>query len=331
MAAMGRVGVVGHVEWISFGRVDEIPGRGEIAHASETWAGAGGGGGVAAQQLAKLAGSCELFTAFGEDDVARWAIEELEGAGVRVHAAPRTGSTRQAVCLVDATGERTITTLGSRLEATGADPLPWELLDGAAAVYFTAGDAEAVRRARAARVLVASTRHLESFVAAGVRPDAVVGSARDRWERYDPDLLADAPPGLVVLTEGAAGGRYVSEDGREGRYDPAPVPGPIADTYGSGDSFQAGLTWALGEGMDVDDALAVAAPHRASSPPPISDDGHASSVAVVAHSSRSSSRNAWISAIVVGPIAAFVPGSVRRSSSSSRRVKAHVSVFGSTP
>jgi ribokinase len=256
---MTRVAVVGHIEWITFGRVDRVPGRGEIAHASETWAGAGGGGGVAAQQLAKLSGSCELFTALGDDDVARSAVEELEVAGVHVHAARRSAPTRRAVCLVDDTGERTITTLGPRLEAEGADALPWELLDESDAVYFTAGDEGAVRRARGGRVLVASTRHLESFVAAGMRPDAVVGSARDRWERYDPEALAIAPPGLVVLTEGAAGGRYVTEDGREGRYDPAPVPGPIVDTYGSGDSFQAGLTWALGEGLGLDEALAVAA------------------------------------------------------------------------
>ena len=256
---MSRVAVVGHVEWISFGRVDEIPGRGEIAHASQTWSGAGGGGGVAAQQLARLAGSCELFTALGDDEIGRRAVEELEGAGVRVHAARRAGPTRQAVCLVDRTGERTITTLGPRLEAVGADPLPWELLDGADAVYFTAGDPEAVRRARAARVLVASTRHLESFIAAGVRPDAVVGSARDRWERYDPEALVEAPPGLVVLTEGSAGGSYATDDGRAGRYEPAPVPGAVSDTYGSGDSFQAGLTWALGEGMALEDALAIAA------------------------------------------------------------------------
>ena len=102
----------------------------------------------AAQQLAKLAESCDLFTALGEDDVGRRSLEELERAGVRVHAARRTEPTRQAVCLVDRSGERMITTLGPRLQATGADPLPWELLEEADGVYFTAGDAAAVRRAR---------------------------------------------------------------------------------------------------------------------------------------------------------------------------------------
>src|SRR5215211_5278839 len=84
-----RLAVVGHVERMTFARVDRVPGAGGIAHATETWQGAGGGGGVAAVQLAKLAGSCELFTAFGDDDVGHRATTELEAKGVRVHAVDR--------------------------------------------------------------------------------------------------------------------------------------------------------------------------------------------------------------------------------------------------
>jgi ribokinase len=51
-----RVAVVGHVEWVEFARVQELPRAGEIVHATETWAEAAGGGAVAAVQLAKLAG-----------------------------------------------------------------------------------------------------------------------------------------------------------------------------------------------------------------------------------------------------------------------------------
>ncbi len=39
-----RLAVIGHVEWVEFARVDTLPGPGEIAHASETWAEAAGGG-----------------------------------------------------------------------------------------------------------------------------------------------------------------------------------------------------------------------------------------------------------------------------------------------
>jgi ribokinase len=256
---MLRVAVVGHVEWITFARVDQVPPTGGIGHAIETWAGAGGGGGVAARQLAKLAGSCDLFTAFGGDEIADRAREELAADGVRVHAETRPMATRQAICLVDRSGERTITTLGPRLQARGSDPLPWDRLGEADAVYVTAGDDEAIRRARAARIMVVSTRHRETLAASGVQADAVVGSDRDPAERYEPDRLVHAPPGLVVLTQGADGGRFRLADGREGRYPPAPAPGPVSDTYGSGDSFHAALTFALGAGAPVADALALAA------------------------------------------------------------------------
>jgi len=256
---MLRVAVVGHVEWITFARVEQVPAAGGIAHASETWTGAGGGGGVAARQLAKLAGSCDLFAAFGEDEVADRAREELVADGVRVYAETRPQATRQAVCLIDPSGERTITTLGPRLQARGSDPLPWDRLGATDAVYVTAGDEEAIRRARAARIMVVSTRHHETLAASGVQADAVVGSDRDPAERYQPDLLAHAPPGLVVLTQGANGGRFQTADGGTGRWRPTPPPGPISDTYGSGDSFQAGLTWALGSGLPLAEALDLAA------------------------------------------------------------------------
>ena len=32
-----RVAVVGHVEWIEFGRVDHVPPPGEIVHVWEDW------------------------------------------------------------------------------------------------------------------------------------------------------------------------------------------------------------------------------------------------------------------------------------------------------
>ena len=63
-----QVAVVGHVEWVEFLRVDEMPERGEIVHALETWEEAAGGGAVAAVQLARLTGTCAFYTALGDDD-----------------------------------------------------------------------------------------------------------------------------------------------------------------------------------------------------------------------------------------------------------------------
>jgi len=255
-----RVAVVGHVEWISFTRVERLPTSGEIVHGDDGWEEPGGGGSVAALQLRKLAGGCDFFTAVGDDELGRRAVAELGDLGVSVHAAVRAGAaTRRAVTFVEPGGERTITTLGPRLHADASDPLPWDRLDGADAVYVCAADPEAVRRARRARVLVATSRVLDLVVAAGVELDALVGSAGDPAERGDPSALG-VPPGLVVRTEGPRGGSFVDgRDGARGRYEAAPPPGPVVDTYGGGDCFVAGLTWALASGLDRDEAIAFAA------------------------------------------------------------------------
>jgi ribokinase len=42
-----RTAVVGHVEWVEFARVERVPLAGEIVQASDWWAEAAGGGGVA--------------------------------------------------------------------------------------------------------------------------------------------------------------------------------------------------------------------------------------------------------------------------------------------
>jgi ribokinase len=250
------VAVVGHLEWVRFVRVDHAPRAGEIMHPEETWELPGGGGPVAAVQLAKLAGSCAFFTAVGDDDLGRRSVAELEGLGVRVHAAVRPAPTRQAITFVDADGERTITTLGERLEAHADDPLPWSDLDAADAVYFTAGDLGALRAARRGRVLVATTRAMDRLAGSRAALDAVVGSATDPSERYDPLIPT---PGLVVRTESRAGGSWERADGDVGRYAAVPLPAPISDLYGCGDSFAAGLTFGLGEGRDVPEALDLAA------------------------------------------------------------------------
>jgi ribokinase len=253
-----RTGVVGHVEWVEFGLVDHVPAAGEIVHADEWWEEPAGGGGVAAVQLHKLAGDCTFFTALGKDPVGKKARLELASLGPRVEAALRVESTRRAVTFIDRNGERTITTLGQRLEPRAEDPLPWEDLSSIDAVYLTAGDVGAVRAARQASVLVATSRVLRLLAAADVELDAVVGSSRDPAERFDPTLLSK-PPALLVRTDGKNGGTYQTLNGAAGTYESAPLPGPLVDTYGGGDSFAAGLTFALGTGYTVPDALTLAA------------------------------------------------------------------------
>jgi ribokinase len=253
-----RTAVVGHVEWIQFARVERVPTAGEIVHASETWEEPAGGGGVAAVQLLKLAGQCSLFTALGDDDFGYRAKDGLAALGLEVEATFRRTAQRRGFTFLDATGERTITVMGERLGPSGDDLLDWAAMADTGTVYFTAGDRAALEAARRAAVLTATTRAMAVLRGAGVRLDAVIGSARDPAEAYHPGDI-DPPPGVVVLTDGSNGGRFETADGQKGSWEAEPLPGPVSDFYGSGDSFAAGFTYGLGAGMDVEAALKVGA------------------------------------------------------------------------
>jgi ribokinase len=250
-----RVAVVGHVEWVEFARVEAVPRPGEIAHAFESWEEPAGGGAVAAVQLARLAGACSLFTAFGADDLGRRSRAELTRLGVDVRAIPDAEPTRRAFTYVDDTGERTITVLGEKLRPRGGDSrLPWQELRGMDAVFFVSGDAEALWHCRGARTLVATSRELTTLKEAGTQVDVLVGSGEDDGEIYRPGDL-DPAPHVVVTTAGGLGG-WVQPGGP---FRPSPVPGTVSDTYGAGDSFAAGLTFALARGDSVEDAVQLAA------------------------------------------------------------------------
>jgi ribokinase len=253
-----RVAVVGHVEWIEFARVERVPSSGEIVHALDWWEEPGGGGAVAAVQLARLAGDCLFLTALGDDDVGHRAARELAALGVRVEVAWRPQPQRRAFVYTDANAERTITVMGERVGPRGDDPLPWSELDASDGVYFTAGDPSAVRAARAARTLVSTARAIEPLAQARVQLDMLVSSSRDAGEQYTPGDI-DPPPLLVARTAGAAGGWVEAPDGRTSKWTAAPLPGPPVDAYGAGDSFAAGLTFGLADGRSPQDALALGA------------------------------------------------------------------------
>jgi len=219
---------VGHVEWVEFARVPELPGAGEIVHATEVWEEPAGGGAVVARQLALLAGRCELFTALGDDELGRESARRLAALGIDVHAH---------------WGERTITVLGDKLLPPG--PLP---LEGYDLVFFVAGDVAALHSARAARFLAGTVRELPTLRAGGVPLDLLVASENDPGEAYDGSLEARH----TALTDGARGGTF---DGV--RWDT--VPADVSDAYGAGDSFAATLAFALARGDERHAAVELAA------------------------------------------------------------------------
>jgi ribokinase len=253
------VAVVGHVEWVQFARVEHVPRAGEVVHAGDVFEEPAGGGAVAAVQLARLAGGCVLYTALGDDAEGHRARERLQELGVEVRAALCAKPTRRAVTLVDGAGERTITTFGPRLEPFAQGNALKELAGADFdAVYFTAGDAPALAAVRQrTRVLVASPR-ARTALGHGVAIEALVLSGDDEIEQREAERAAGEAE-LVVCTEGSRGGSYRGRSGERGRWAPMATASKLVDAYGCGDSFAAGLTFGLGQGMSIDDALALAA------------------------------------------------------------------------
>ena len=253
---MTRVAVVGHVEWVDFVPVERFPKPGEIINARGAFTRAAGGGGVVAVVLAELGAEVDFYCALGRDELGRAAAAQLTGRGVRVHAAWRDEPTRRAVTLLDPNSERTIITMGDRLQPLASDALEWDRLRGADGVYMTAGDTGAMDHARQARVLVASPRARDALGHDGPLIDALVYSAGDSGER-EWAARVEHRVRLHVATDGARGGSWWGRS--EGRWSAVPPPGEPRDAYGCGDSFAAGFTFALADGSSIDDAAALGA------------------------------------------------------------------------
>jgi ribokinase len=251
-----RVAVVGHIEWVEFVPVGRLPDPGQVVHADGVFARAAGGGGVVAGVLAELGAEVDFYTALGDDAYGRSAAEQLRERGVEMHIAWRERPTRRAFTLLDDAGERTIVTIGERLEPLGADPLDWDRLGGIAGVYFTAGDHQALQAAREAKILVASPRARHALSGDGPWVDALVFSASDRDEGEWAER-GRARARLMVASEGAAGGRWWGDG--EGRWQAAELPGPAVDSYGCGDSFAAGFTFGLASGTTIEQAAELGA------------------------------------------------------------------------
>lgn len=261
-----RVAVVGHVEWVDFVEVERLPSEGEVLGALDASARAAGGGGVAAVVLAELGAEVDFYCALGDDEHGHAAAEQLTGRGVRPLVAWRSEPTRRAITMLERGGERTIVTIGDRLEPLGSDPLEWDRLSSARGVYFTAGDVAALRQARRAGVLVATPRARHSLGGAGEllhgsseplpELDALVYSGHDQHEIEWAHRLS-ARARLIVETLGSDGGAWSGSS--EGRWGAVPAPGPPRDSYGCGDSFAAGFTFGLAEGRSVAEAVAIGA------------------------------------------------------------------------
>ena len=252
-----NMAVVGHVEWIEFAaRRAPCRRRARSRTAPQTWEEPAGGGGVAAVELARLAGDANLFCLLGADELGDAGTARARGGLGPDPRGPERGPAAARLLLTSTTqGERTITVIGEKPRPEGGDgSLPWELLDRDGRRLLHG------RRRRRAPPGAARARARRDRARARDAPDGGGRARRARRpaatttaERYQAGDL-DPPPKLVVSTAGALGGW--AQPG--GPYKAAAPTGPYEDTYGAGDCFAAGLTFALAQGLDGPEALAFA-------------------------------------------------------------------------
>ena len=252
-----RIAVIGHAEHVSIAPVPRLPAPGEIVHLDELVTIAGGGGGLAFFQLTHSLAELHLFTALGNDDAGALVGSQICATGASVHIAHRDQPHTRDLVLVTPEGNRTIFVQGEPLHPELADPLPWDLLAGFDAVYFTAQDPELLRAARAARVLVVTSRRFDVLVRSGVQAEVVVGSSLDPREAHE---LADYPvaPESLILTRGKEGG-VIKTAGETTHFDAPQQPRPRRGAYGAGDSFAGALTWYLACGAGIEESCSRAA------------------------------------------------------------------------
>ena len=106
-------------------------------------------------------------------------------------------------------------------------------------------------------MLVASPR-ARAALGHGVVLDALILSSDDATESGVAER-ASSEAELVLRTEGAHGGRWRTRAGVEGGWAAVVPPGPIADTYGCGDAFAAGVTFGLAARLGIDGAIELGA------------------------------------------------------------------------
>ncbi|MDA0718507.1 MAG: PfkB family carbohydrate kinase [Cyanobacteria bacterium] len=254
--AVPNLAVVGHVEWVSFVAVQQLPVAGSIDRAQAFLEEPAGGGAVVAVQLARLSGKrVRFFTSLGRDALGERSAERLTELGLDLEVAWRDGPTRRGFSFVDRAGDRSITVIGERLAPLACDPLPWADLADCDGVFVTAADAAALQHCRLARLLAATPRvGLQLLEASGVRCDVLIGSALDPGEEV-PEGSLSQPPQLRIATEGAAGGW--SEPG--GRFLARALAAAPVDSYGCGDSFAAGVMAGLAAGWSAAAAIDLGA------------------------------------------------------------------------
>jgi len=252
-----KLAVIGHIEWVTFLKVDKLPFPGQISHAKNCLEEAAGGAAVAAVQMARLInGPVDLITSLGKDTYGEKCYERLTKLGLNLKVAWRKEPTRKAISLINKDGERAITVIGDRLQPTASDDLPWSDMKNYDGIFVTATDKEGIRLARKAKFLAATPRTGKNTLKfSEVKINALIGSALDPGEKINYEELATQPD-IYIATKGKSGGTIYPENHKFKSIKPSSKE---IDSYGCGDCFAGAVTTALSAKMNLDQAIKIGA------------------------------------------------------------------------
>jgi ribokinase len=252
-----KLAVIGHVEWVTFLKVDQLPVAGEISHAKDYFEEAAGGAAVAAVQMARLInGPVDLITSLGNDNYGEKCYERLTKLGLNLKVAWREKPTRKGISLISKDGERAITVIGERLQPIASDNLPWGDMQNYDGIFVTATDKEGIRLAREAKFLSATPRTGEQTLKnSKVKINALIGSGLDPGEKINLEEL-EPKPEIYISTKGKLGGTIFPENIKYKSIKPSSKE---IDTYGCGDCFAGAVTTALSAKLNLEQAINIGA------------------------------------------------------------------------
>ena len=247
--------VVGHVEWINFLKVDQLPKPGVISHSDKSIEYPAGGGSVIAKTLSELTNNqVHFFTSLGNDYYGEQSFDILSNYGMKIHVAWRDKPTRKGFSLIDSNGERSITVIGERLAPTYKDNLDWNIFEKMDGIFITASDSEIFKKARIADSLCTTPRvGINIINKSNVVLDGLIGSNLDPGEVFSLSDISIKPK-LIIKTEGENGGILYPG----GRYEALINTKQKIDSYGCGDAFAAGILYGLSSKWSMDKILSLA-------------------------------------------------------------------------
>ncbi len=273
MASSFDIVVLGAAAIDLVARVDRLPGSDEIVFAKEYARYAGGSGANIAAGLVKLGRTVAFLGKTGDDEAGGWLLNNMNDTGIDTQAMEIVAGGKSASCFValDDQGNRVIYALGGSALLENVDELDLPRVTGSrlfcisdAYIPVAAAAAEAARNkaipvffipgglmvTHGLKELSPILHNTSVLVVSRNEVNLLIGECSPSEAGL---ALRESGPEIVVVTLGADGAIFVSENGTE--MVPPAQGTTVIDTTGAGDAFAAGLIHAYLDDLAWSDAL----------------------------------------------------------------------------